>query len=326
MIRATELCQAGKEGFHVNYKWNSADGGGWIPSTHGVHNVSSNGTVSTCCPLLQPWPCGNICGEGRIVQFPKHKLFLWGQDVSILFELLACSNVLLHTLYFPCHLLRAPKGEDSATSKRNPYRVSMKSNVTKLGTGNPEIEEFVPCLTKLNYVFKRLSPLYPKIGSNMIYRSCRNSIWGRFLSLWPQEQNSVVLGTIMVLKQQSCPQAVSSEVAAEAFLTHYPHDQASHKMESQAHRERLAPWAHPIPVCSFISWKKCFLFAFPTYSVTGSKRVVKPLLLFTRRTGLWALSLQWGTKTVRQSLKDQAGGAGKTIRSRDVYRSRQAWV
>ena len=102
--------------FQVPYKWSAVKQWWWWAgkpwtALHEKHPMSR--TVSTCCPSLQLCPCGKTFVEG-VVQFPKHT-FLWGQDVSILFELLACSDVLLYTLYFPRHLLQDPKREYSTT-------------------------------------------------------------------------------------------------------------------------------------------------------------------------------------------------------------------
>lgn len=252
------------------------------------HTVSGNGTVSTRRPLLQPWPCGNICGEGRTVQFPKNKLFYEAKmfpfylssSPAAMFSYTHCTS---HVIYYrvPRESIWQPKKKKKNPYKicqkwkrtRAPYRVSMNGYATKLGTENTEIVESVQSLTKLNYIFKWSPPLHPKIESSMIYHGCHNSIWGQFLPLWPQDQNNFVLGTITVLKWQSCPQDPHHLLRwllkhTAAFLTHFTHDQGPCKVKPQPHRERLAPHAHHIQFCFFlISCKDAFYLPFPTMRV-----------------------------------------------------------
>lgn len=79
------------------------------------HTITETGQFPHAVPYSSPDLVAISAGMEGWFSFQSTNSFLWGQDVSVLFELSACSDVLLYTLYFPRHLLQAPKGEYLAT-------------------------------------------------------------------------------------------------------------------------------------------------------------------------------------------------------------------
>lgn len=280
--------------FHINYK-SSAVEKCWIRWLEALCSCCAWSTPSAvmglfphAAPYSSPDLVGISAGKGGQFSFQRTNFFMrprcfhsiWVarlQRCSLIHIVLPTSSTTGSQGRVFGNLKKKKKNPYKICQKwkrtRAPYRVSMNGYATKLGTGNTEIVESVQSLTKLNYIFKWSPPLHPKIESSMIYHGCHNSIWGQFLPLWPQDQNNFVLGTITVLKWQSCPQDPHHLLRwllkhTTAFLTHFTHDQGPCKVKPQPHRERLAPHAHHIQFCFFlISCKDAFYLPFPTMRV-----------------------------------------------------------